>query len=70
MANAKKCDRCGSFYEKNIVKTKGNSTLGGMAFICLQGNIRYILDNDLCDECLNKLMRFLDGAELKAEDDI
>lgn len=56
MAFAKKCDRCGVYYEKNAAQTKAGSKVGGVAFICTYGTTRYILDHDLCDECMDKFM--------------
>lgn len=67
MANAKKCDRCGKFYEKNILYTKKcrNSTVH-VDGICMtttsNDNVDYM---DLCDDCIHKLGLFLSGIELK-----
>ena len=72
MATAKKCDRCGKYYDKNIEhKQNINGRLyyeDGMCF-----TIATIADvttdfKDLCDDCLDKLHIFLNGAELIMED--
>lgn len=66
MANAKKCDRCGAFYEKNVRYEK---SIGGRKYVidgvCLTtSNDDTVGCMDLCDECLGKLDRFLNGDEL------
>ena len=71
MANAKKCDRCGLFYEKNTRFTKtinfSKTTIDGM---CFTTSICCCVDSkDLCDDCLSKLYSFLDGKELKEDVD-
>ena len=55
MAIAKKCDRCGKYYDKKH----------GMCFTVSELNTDF---KDLCDECLDKLHIFLNGAELIMED--
>lgn len=69
MANAKKCDRCGTFYESNTryprtvacVKT----AIGGVHMTTSYGHsVDYM---DLCDECLTKLGLFLSGDELATD---
>ena len=70
MANAKKCDRCGKFYECNESRLKGyEGLLCGVSFVRTRhtGNVRYIDDKDLCDECIAKFKRFMAGCELKEE---
>lgn len=71
MANAKKCDRCGVFYEKNTQFTKAKNVskeiIDGMCFTTRTNNcVNY---KDLCDDCLSKLYSFLDGKELKEDTD-
>lgn len=69
MASAKKCDRCGVFYETNtqIKETFGcfRRTLSGMCFATVDEE--YITEKDLCDDCISKLKMFLDGKELKED---
>lgn len=67
MANAKKCDRCGKFYEKNILYSKiVNSTKTHVDGVCMTVTAGFHVDPmDLCDDCLHKLGLFLSGLELK-----
>lgn len=65
MADAKKCDRCGSYYNKN----KGVRSING----CFVKGIRLetlglyeVLD--LCDTCIYDLYKFL-GLNKEEEDD-
>ena len=72
MATAKKCDRCGKYYDKNIEhKQNINGRLyyeDGMCFT-IATMVEVTTDfKDLCDECLDKLHIFLNGAELIMED--
>lgn len=65
MANAKKCDRCGAYYDKNekfkLKKTPADIK-DGIMFTGLNGyNGAQI---DLCDDCIEKLDIFLSGVEL------
>ena len=60
MAIAKKCDRCGKYYDKN---TEHKQNI--MCFTVSGLNTDF---KDLCDECLDKLHIFLNGAELIMED--
>lgn len=67
MANAKKCDRCGKFYENN----KKHETSGRIHGSKLTGisttDTNTCSDKwfDLCDDCLTDLFEFLSGKELK-----
>lgn len=71
MATAKRCDRCGKYYDKNIEhKQNINGRLyyeDGMCFTTTAYELNTDF-KDLCDECLNKLHIFLNGAELIMED--
>ena len=65
MAAAKKCDRCGKFYDRNTRINKGlykNEVIDGIVKTTNIGN--YLNQIDLCDECLDKLDIFLSGVEL------
>lgn len=65
MAAAKKCDRCGKFYDRNNRIYKGrykNEFIDGIVKTTNIGN--YLNQIDLCDECLDKLDIFLSGVEL------
>lgn len=64
MANAKKCDRCGSYYDKN----KGVNSIDG----CFVRGIRLETSGpyrilDLCDSCICDLYKFLDIDKEKKE---
>ena len=69
MAIAKKCDRCGKYYDKNTEHKQNISGRlyyeDGMCFTVDEVNTDF---KDLCDECLDKLHIFLNGAELILED--
>lgn len=68
MAKAKKCDRCGKYYDKNIKHRKtcnGNTYIDGIKFTLSNG---YAIDKiDLCDECINKLKELLEGETENAD---
>lgn len=72
MSAAKKCDRCGKFYEKNI-SYKGiawctNGIIAGIKTTTINDHSDY--KYDLCDECVGKLYMFLNneiGNEVKQE---
>ena len=69
MASAKKCDRCGNYYDANTKYSRnmryicGLSTLKsrGFGYESVQG-----VEYDLCDECLDSFYDWLKG-EKKAE---
>ena len=65
---ARKCDRCGKYYDKNEKIYKSGSfkyTPKGIVDESING--KYYNAKDLCDDCLEKLERFLNGAELMEE---
>lgn len=65
MAEAKKCDKCKKYYDKNVKFSSGGVAIVGISFTRKDGyKTNYM---DLCDECLTKCRQFLDGAELIAE---
>lgn len=56
MANAKKCDRCGKYYEINTARIACGATVNRYG---------YIIDKyDLCCECAYDLAEFFKGAKL------
>ena len=62
MANAKKCDRCGKYYDKNESKLRGVSgNLVGVSFVRRDCNSYgcYVEEKDLCDECIEEFKLFL-----------
>ena len=62
MANAKKCDRCRSYYDKN----KGVKSINGFFVrgVRLETSAPY-MDLDLCDSCISELYTFLGLDEKK-----
>ena len=70
MATAKKSDRCGKYYDKNIEhKQNINGRLyyeDGMCFTTVAGVCDHF--KDLCDDCLEELHMFLNGTKLILED--
>lgn len=66
MANAKKCDRCGSYYDHNVrVRAPKGGFLG--AIETLTSNMNDIKCYDLCDNCAEDLMRFIAGDGIQEE---
>lgn len=69
MATVKRCDRCSAIYEKNFHHTItvgcNKSRLTGMCMVTDYDES--IKDRDLCDDCITKLLLFMDGRELKEE---
>lgn len=72
MASAKKCDRCGDFYEERVIDCKES---GGDYVRPLNGTLRLYEDcsskgfyYDLCPTCFKVLMNFLRIEEVKRGD--
>ena len=67
MSKAKKCDRCGKFYEKNVVmKSKGSalgSIIGGIRTVTKEGITDE--DFDLCDDCVKSLYEWKGKPEFE-----
>ena len=63
MANAKRCDRCGNYYDKNIcVPTKGAIHGGILTGVKTAADDCYIDEHfDLCDDCLQKFVDFMES---------
>lgn len=68
MATARKCDRCGKYYDENkkYRYDLGIGTVIGLRFETLNGNISSRID--LCDECLGKIKEFLGTDILKEKE--
>lgn len=65
MATARKCDRCGKYYDENK-KYRYDLDMGtviGLRFETINGNNSSRID--LCDECLGKIKEFLGTDILK-----
>lgn len=67
MADAKKCDRCGNYYDKNEKhETFGRvsgSKLSGIRTVDRSGHMDK--DFDLCDTCIGSFKKFMDGHIVK-----
>ena len=65
MANAKKCDRCGKYYDKNkqhpFTGSAMVSVIDGVAFTRQDGGITNCYD--LCDDCITLLKEWLKGEK-------
>lgn len=67
--NAKKCDRCGAYYDKNKKhKTFGRisgGVISGIWMVDQSGREDYYFD--LCDDCIGDLKKFLNIKESDKE---
>jgi hypothetical protein len=61
MATAKKCDRCGKYYDGNEPYVVGGriTAIDGIAFTLKDGSV--INPVDLCDDCIKLLEKWLKG---------
>lgn len=69
--NAKKCDRCGRYYDKNYTKLKSyDGVVVGVSLVRagVPTGIRYIKEMDLCDECIEEFQDFMLMRTAKKED--
>lgn len=68
MSVARKCDRCGKFYEKNSVKwwLDGGSITRGINII--GSNNLISADYDLCDSCIEDFRDFMVNYDDEEED--
>ena len=59
MANAKKCDRCGSYYDSYNDKNNAEK-INGIMLINIDSNNRYFSHEpyDLCPVCSDELMKW------------
>lgn len=55
MSSARKCDRCGKYYDYNALKNIKSKQIIG---IRIQTST-YFDDYDLCPECADKLLKFM-----------
>lgn len=62
--NATKCDRFGKFYTQNNNKYKEKNNNDSVSYVILRSYTNSY-GYDLCDECANKLMAFLESEESK-----
>lgn len=70
MANAKKCDRCGRYYDENVRfkadKSCDCERLSKVVEMTV-GGYRY-KGYDLCDNCIEDFKKFISGRKLAEED--
>lgn len=59
MANAKKCDRCGKYYDRNLECYAPGTVASGVSFTRVDGYIG--LKFDLCDSCIIDFKKFMRG---------
>lgn len=59
MSLAKKCDRCGKFYESYNMK-RDSKNINGIMFLNLDDKQKYYAHGaiDLCPECTTELMKW------------
>lgn len=65
MATAKKCDRCGKYYDDNQQYPGSHngykSIIDGMSFTMKNGSLEQTYD--LCDDCITLLKEWLKGEK-------
>lgn len=65
MASAKKCDRCGKYYDKNeqhqACSNGYKSIINGVAFTMKNGELAETYD--LCDDCIARMKEWLKGEK-------
>ena len=59
MSKARKCDKCGKFYEKNTVKWEDYGTRGVACGFTINGSCTTMITYDLCDSCVEELKEFM-----------
>lgn len=59
MSVARKCDRCGKFYERSTVKWEDYAARGVACGFTINGRCNDIIPYDLCDSCMNELKEFM-----------
>lgn len=63
---ARKCDRCGAFYEKNMVNTRDKrGVLTEVAILAVDGHRD--INMDLCDKCMTELIDFLKQGQTQKD---
>lgn len=73
MSNAKKCDRCGKFYENHKRNFRINSTdfknaiPAWVKLVDIKDS--YITSFDLCEQCMKDLWHWLCNEEVCEEDE-
>lgn len=59
--NARKCDRCGKFYEKYGIKSGCSNKPNGILYATLYDDHTYYSSKsfDLCPECMDELKKWI-----------
>lgn len=71
MANAKKCDRCGRYYDSNVLSAMQSAAaaLEKLKRSLQQEAVKQIEENvDLCPQCVNSLKRWYKGKDGEAHE--
>ena len=64
MASAKKCDRCGNYYDANTKYPRNSRYICGLSTLISHGfgyEVKQGAEYDLCDECLESFYNWLKG---------
>ena len=57
---AMKCDRCGSYFDSNKLKIKGDDCSGeSFGHISVRGEHNHCCNYDLCDDCVKQFFDFM-----------
>lgn len=66
MADAKKCDRCGSYYDDGSSKDKSFKVNGETVYqiALINSSDRRICEYDLCDQCTRDLFHWMCNEEV------
>lgn len=74
MALSKKCDRCGTLYERyNRDYTSNNKDVNGFSLLCISTTGNNYLNNsyyDLCEPCKKSLLNWINEAKINNSNDI
>lgn len=70
MADAKKCDRCGNYYDENAKhKVTINSCKTVISEVCTYTRSGHAYKPyDLCDNCIDDFFEFMCNRQLEKED--
>ena len=70
MANAKKCDRCGKYYDENAIFKSSNcfncQCVSSVTEMTVGGY--HYKNYDLCDDCIADFRAFISGRKLAEEE--